>query len=84
MTATATSSTSLGSAATSSGCSRTVAPTPFPAVFDVAKRVLSECDEEARSLVCDGFVGDLTSTEMFVATSVTPTDFLPWLGRLVE
>jgi hypothetical protein len=39
----------------------------FPAVFDVAKRVLSEGDEEARSLVCDGFVRDLISTELFVA-----------------
>jgi hypothetical protein len=53
----------------------------FAEVFDVAERLLSEGDEEARRLLSDGFLHDLTSSELFVASPVEPRDFLPWLGR---
>lgn len=54
----------------------------FPAMFHAAQRVLLAGDEAARSLICEGFVRDLTSFELFLGTPLELTDFHPWLARL--
>lgn len=52
----------------------------FTAVFGVVEWVLAEGDAEAKSLINNGFLDDLTSPEMYAHSTCRPADFLPWLG----
>ena len=52
----------------------------FPDVFGVAERVLTEGDDETRSLMTAGFLRDLTSLDLYGETSPAPSDLVPWLG----
>jgi hypothetical protein len=52
----------------------------FPLVFEVVDRVLGEGDHEARGLISNGFLRDLTSPEAFVGAPTGPRDFVLWLG----
>jgi hypothetical protein len=40
----------------------------------------SEGDHEARGLISNGFLRDLTSPEAFAVAPTGPEDFVPWLG----
>ena len=51
----------------------------FTAVFGVVDWVLTEGDAEARSLINNGFLDDLTNPEMYGDTTRRPGDFVPWL-----
>jgi hypothetical protein len=52
----------------------------FPTVFEVVDRVLAEGDHEARGLISNGFLLDLTSPEVFAVAAIAPEDFVLWLG----
>jgi hypothetical protein len=52
----------------------------FPLVFEVVDRVLAEGDHEARGLISNGFLRDLTAPEAFAVAPVRPRDFVAWLG----
>jgi hypothetical protein len=52
----------------------------LPALFGVVEWVLEEGDEEARSLITDGFFDDLTNSAFYRRDTVQPADFVPWLG----
>jgi hypothetical protein len=52
----------------------------MPAVFAVVESVLDEGDEEARSLITEGFFDDLINVEFFGESPTQPRDFAPWLG----
>lgn len=56
----------------------------FPAVFSVVEWVLEDGDDEARSLVDDGFLTDLTDVDLYRETGKHPSDFVPWLGTHVR
>jgi hypothetical protein len=49
-------------------------------VFGVVEWVLEEGDDEARSLLTDGFFDDLTNPDFYAESSKDPHDFVPWLG----
>jgi hypothetical protein len=52
----------------------------FPAVFAVVEWVLTEGDDEAQSLITEGFLDDLCNPEFHSGTTTRPEDFLHWLG----
>jgi hypothetical protein len=55
-------------------------PHELTAVFGVVDCVLEEGDDEARSLITDGFFDDLTNTDFYDGACTRPHDFVPWLG----
>jgi hypothetical protein len=50
------------------------------AVFGVVEWVLEEGDDEARSLVIEGFFDDLTNPDFYAGSPSDPRDFVPWFG----
>jgi hypothetical protein len=52
----------------------------FPAVFGVIESILKEGDADARSLVGDGLLDDLTNPGLYEGDRARPIGFLPWLG----
>lgn len=51
----------------------------FTAVFGVVDWVLAEGDAEAKSLIDNGFLDDLTNPEMYADATSRFADFVPWL-----
>ena len=56
----------------------------FTAVFGVVDWVLTEGDAEARSLINNGFLDDLTNPEMYGDATCRPADFVPWLAPMAK
>jgi hypothetical protein len=52
----------------------------FEAVFAIVEWALEQGDEEARSLIADGFLDDLTNPDLYEETAKQPNDFTPWVG----
>jgi hypothetical protein len=52
----------------------------FPALFAVVESVLEQGDDEARSLITEGFFDDLADVNFFGESVRRPGDFVPWLG----
>jgi hypothetical protein len=52
----------------------------FPAVFAVVDQVLEAGDDEARSLIAEGFFDDLANPTFYGTTVKRPHDFESWLG----
>jgi hypothetical protein len=52
----------------------------FPGVFAVVDQVLEEGDDEARSLITEGFFDDLANHTFYGTTDRRPHDFESWLG----
>jgi hypothetical protein len=52
----------------------------FLAVFGIVERVLAEGSAVARMLIADGFLDDLTNTDLYDTTERIPSDFVSWLG----
>ncbi|MEY2461491.1 MAG: hypothetical protein QOG30_3321 [Acidimicrobiaceae bacterium] len=52
----------------------------FLAVFGIVEWALEEGSNDARMLVSDGFLHDLTNLDLYVHTETHPRDFVSWLG----
>jgi hypothetical protein len=52
----------------------------FPAVFGVVEWVLVDGEDEAVSVLVEGFFDDLADPDLYTDTARTPEDFAPWLG----
>jgi hypothetical protein len=56
----------------------------FPAVFGVVEWVLTQGDDEARSLITEGFLDDLANPHFYTETTKRPEDFSCWLGPMAR
>ncbi|MCU1461122.1 MAG: hypothetical protein JWO37_1197 [Acidimicrobiales bacterium] len=56
----------------------------FPAVFGIVEWALEEGSDDARMLVSDGLLHDLTNQDLYVQTAKHPSDFVSWLGPCAQ